>query len=77
MRIKNGNYFYILKRDRETISSPVDKTPVINSPNNSVSTPQDLQRNLSLISNGIDTLDKFIDASLFNLTQKSTTEKNI
>ena len=72
---KNGNYFYISKRNRETISSPIDKTPVINSPNNSASTPQDLQHNLSLISNGIDTLDKFIDATLFNLTQKSTTEK--
>ena len=23
---KNGNYFYISKRDRETISSPVDQT---------------------------------------------------
>ena len=67
--------FYISKRDRETISSPIDKTPVINSPNNSVLTPQDLQHNLSLISNDIDTLDKFIDATLFNLTQKSTTEK--
>ena len=72
---KNGNYFYISKRNRETISSPIDKTPVINSPNNSASTPQDLQHNLSLISNGIDTLDKFIDATVFNLTQKSTTEK--
>ena len=72
---KNGNSFYISKRDRATISSPTDKTPVINSPTYSVSTPQDLQHNLSLISNGIDTLDKFMDATLFNLTQKSTTEK--
>ena len=72
---KNGNSFYISKRDRETISSPIDKTPIINSSNNSVSTPQDLQHNLSLISNGTDTLDKFIDATLFNLTQKLTTEK--
>ena len=38
---KNGNSFYISKRDRETIFSPTDKTSVINSPNNSVSTPQD------------------------------------
>ena len=72
---KNGNSFYISKRDREIISSPIDKTPIINSSNNSVSTPQDLQHNLSLISNGTDTLDKFIDATLFNLTQKLTTEK--
>ena len=36
--IKNGNSFYISKRDRETISSPIDQTPVINSLNNSVST---------------------------------------
>ena len=72
---KNGNSFYISKRDRETTSSPIDKTPVIHSPNNSVSTPQDLQHNLSLISNGIDTLDKFIHVTLFTLTQKSTTEK--
>ena len=35
---KYGNSFYISKRDRETISSPIDKTPVINSPTNSVST---------------------------------------
>ena len=72
---KNGNSFYIWKRNRETISSPIDKTPVINSPSNSVSTPKDLQHNLSLISNGIDTLDKFIDATLFNPRQKLTTEK--
>ena len=39
--------------------------------------PQDLQDNLSLISNGIDILDRFIHATLFNLTQKSTTEKKI
>ena len=38
---KNGNSFYIWKRNRETISSPIDKTP--------------------------DTLDKFIDATLFTL----------
>ena len=44
---KNANSFYISKRDRETNSSPIDKTPVINSLNNSVSTPQDLQHNLS------------------------------
>ena len=31
---KNGNSFYIWKRNRETISSPIDKTPVINSPSN-------------------------------------------
>ena len=73
---KNGNSFYISKRDRETISSPIDKTPIINSSNNSVSTPQDLQHNLSLISNGTDgTTVQFIDATLFNLTQKLTTEK--
>ena len=72
---KNGNSYYISKRDRETISSSIDKIPVINSPTNSVSSTKDLQHNLSLISNGIDTLDKFIDATLFNLTQKSTTEK--
>ena len=37
---KNGNYFYIPKRDRETISSPINKTPVIYSPNNSILTPK-------------------------------------
>ena len=72
---KNGNSSYISKRDRDMIFSPIDKAPVIDCPNNSVSNAQDLQHNLSLISNGIDTLDKFIDATLFNLTQKSTTEK--
>ena len=35
--------FIFRKRNRETISSPINKTPVINSPNNSVSTRQDLQ----------------------------------
>ena len=63
------------KRGRETVFSPIDQKPAINSPNNSVSTPQDLQDNLSIISSGIDTLDKFIDATLFNITQKSTKEK--
>ena len=72
---KNGNSSYISKRDRDMIFSPIDKAPVIDCPNNSVSNAQDLQHNLSLISNGIDTLDKFIDATLFNLSQKSTTEK--
>ena len=74
---KNENSFYFSKRDQETISYPIDKTPVVNSSNNSVSIPQDLQHNISLISNSIDTYDKFIDATLFNLTQKSTTEKNL
>ena len=37
---KNGNSFYISKRDRKTISSPIDKAPVINSLTNSVSTPK-------------------------------------
>ena len=39
---KNGNSFYICKRDRESISSSIDQKPVINSPNNYVSNPQDL-----------------------------------
>ena len=67
---ENGNLFNISRRDRETVFSPIDQTPVINSPNNSASTPQDLQDNFSIIRNGIDTLEKFIDATLFNLTQK-------
>ena len=33
----NGNSFYFSKRDRETASSLIDQAPVINSPNNSVS----------------------------------------
>ena len=74
---KNGNSFDISNRDRETASSPIDQKAVINFLNNSVSTPQGLEDNLSIVSNGIDTLDKFIDATLFNLTQKSTTEKNV
>ena len=39
---KNENSFYILRRDRETFSSPIDQAPVINSSNNSVSTFEDL-----------------------------------
>ena len=74
---KNGNYFYIPKRGQEIVSSPIDQKPIIDSLNNSVSTPQDFQDNLSLVFNGIDTLDKFIDAILFNFTQKSKTEKNL
>ena len=66
---ENGNSFYISKRDLETISSPFDQSPILNSPNNSVSAPQDLQNNLCLTSNGVETLDKFIDATLFNFTQ--------
>ena len=65
-----------MKRDRETISSLIDQEPVINSPNTCESIPQDLQDNPSLISNGIDTLDKFIiDEASFNFTQKSTGQK--
>ena len=63
------------KRGRETVFSPIDQKPAINSPNNSVSTPQDLHDNISIISSCIDTLDKFIDATLFNITQKSTKKK--
>ena len=74
---KNENSFYILRRDRETFSSPIDQAPVINSSNNSVSTSEDLLDNISIISNSIDILDKFIDTTLFNLTQKSKTEKKI
>ena len=40
-----------------------------------IDSPQELQDNLSIKSNGIDTLKKFIDAAVFNLTQKPTTEK--
>ena len=65
-----------MKRDLEIVSSPIDQTPVINSGNNSVSTSQDLQDNISIIHNSTDTLDKFIDATLFNLGQKKLpTEK--
>ena len=64
-----------MKGDRETISSPIDQTPVINSPNNCESIPQDLQDNPSLISNGIDTSDKFIDEASFNFMQKSIGQK--
>ena len=74
---KNENSFYILRRDRETFSSSIDQAPVINSSNNSVSTFEDLLDNISIISNSIDILDKFIDTTLFNLTQKSKTEKKI
>ena len=35
---RNENSFYIWKKDQETVSSPIDQTPVINSPNNSVLT---------------------------------------
>ena len=74
---KKGNSFYLPKRDWETVSSPIDETPVINSLNKCVSTPQDFQDNLSILclSNGIDTSDKFINATLFNLITKSTKEK--
>ena len=49
----------------KTVCSPIDQTPVINSPNNSLLIPQDLKENLSIISNGIDNLDKPIYATLF------------
>ena len=65
---KYGKSFYISKRDWETVSSPVDQTPVINSRNNSISTPQGLEDNLSIINNSVDALDKFIDGTLFDLT---------
>ena len=35
----NGNPLYVSKRNRETVSSPIDQIPVINSSNNSVLTP--------------------------------------
>ena len=73
--IKNGNTFHILKKDREIVSSANGLAAVINFSNNSVSTTQDLQDSLSLISNSTDALDKLIDATGFNLSQKSTTEK--
>ena len=73
---KNGNSFYTSKRDWETVSSPIDQTPVMKSPNNYVSTPQDLEDNLSILylPNDIETLDKF-DTTLFNLTQILTKKK--
>ena len=37
---KNGNWFYISKRDREIVSSPIDQTPVTNSTSNFESTPK-------------------------------------
>ena len=37
---KNENLFYNSKRNQETVPFPIDQTPVINSPNNSVSTPK-------------------------------------
>ena len=74
---KKRNSCYISKRDRETVFSPIDQTPVINCPSKPVSTPQGLQDNLSTISNGIDTLDKFIDATLFNLQPKINNRKKI
>ena len=40
-----------------------------------MSTPQGLQDNVSIIINGVDTLEKFIDATLFELTLKSTKKK--
>ena len=46
---KNGNYFYISKRDRETISSPVDQTPVMKSPKNSILTVLTLMRTFSTL----------------------------
>ena len=73
--IKNGNTFRILKKDREIVSSANGLAAVINFSNNSVSTTQDLQDSISLISNSTDALDKLIDATGFNLSQKSTTEK--
>ena len=73
--IKNGNTFHILKKDREIVSSANGLAAVINFSNNSVSTTQDLQDSLSLISNSTDALDKLIDATGFNLSQKLTTEK--
>ena len=33
---KNEDSFYILKKDGKTISSTIDKTPLLNSPKNSV-----------------------------------------
>ena len=52
---KNGNSSYISKRDRGTVSSPVDKKPAIDPTNSFVSTPQDLQDNLSVINKCINT----------------------
>ena len=72
---KNGNSFYTSKSDRETVSSPIDETLEINSSNNYISIPQDLQDNLPLINNSIDILDKFIDATVFHFTEKINNEK--
>ena len=72
---KYGYSLYISKRDWETIFSPFDQTLLIISPNNSVSTLQDLQNNLSLKSNAIDSLNKFIDATFFKLNAKTNKEK--
>ena len=69
--------FIFRKEVKKLFLLQIDQTPIIDSLNNSVSTPQDFQDNLSLVFNGIDTLDKFIDAILFNFTQKSKTEKNL
>ena len=74
---KYGYSLYISKRDWETIFSPIDQTLLIISPNNSVSTLQDLQNNLSLKSNGIDSLNKFIDATFFKLNAKTNKKKNL
>ena len=52
-RQKTEIIFIFPKEILETFSSPFDQKPEINSPNNSVSTPQYLQYNISLISNGI------------------------
>ena len=74
-RTKYGYSPYIWKRDWETIFSPIDQTLLIISPNNSASTLQGLQNNLSLISNGIESLSKFIDATFFKLNAKTKNGK--
>ena len=74
---KKRNTFDILKKDREIVPSPNGLAAVINFSNNSVSTTQDLQDSLSIISNSTDALDKLINATSFKLSQKSTTGKNL
>ena len=74
---KKRNTFHILKKDREIVPSANGLAAVINFSNNSVSTTQDLQDSLSIISNSTDALDKLINATSFKLSQKSTTGKNL